>query len=469
MNTSGSNVTRRLQRYAAWWLTARATDRDEAFRERILRRATGLIVLLGLFSFFASIVLFRDEWRFLSFPTLHILALISCVFVGIAIIYNRLVAAGWLLVMLALVSTSGILLLSRRNGSVAGIFLAVPIFSMVPVLAAIVLPRSRIVPVSLASVVAFALAQFGIPMGDFKVAGLEDEFMVVPVALLLFFEGFLLRQLRTEFDARLSEMRKFLLETEQAKRQAEIERKRAEAADQAKSQFLANTSHELRTPLNAIIGYDEIMLAGMAGEFTPQQRKLLGIIQQSSRRLLDLINDILDLSKIEAGSLELHLVPINPAKTLRSVVDGLRGIADEKQIRLDVVIAENAPETFVSDKTKLEQIWINLLSNAIKFTEVGGVTVSMCGRDDGGLAFDVSDTGIGIAEDAQAYIFDPFRQVDGSLKRKYQGTGLGLSITKRLVEALGGSIQVTSQHEAGSTFAVVLPKRQAETLDQRSG
>ena len=283
--------------------------------------------------------------------------------------------------------------------------------------------------------------------------------MMVPVTLILLFEGFLLRQLRTEFDARLSEMEKSIVETEHAKQQAEAARRRAEEADSAKSQFLANVSHELRTPLNAIIGYDEAMLAGMVGEFTPQQLKLLDIMQHSSRRLLNLINDILDLSKIEAGSMAVYLTSLDPTRIIKESIDSLCGLAQEKDIYLKVSFAETTPVSILSDKSKLEQIMINLLSNAIKFTEQGGVAVRVSGvaNADGTLVIDILDTGIGIPDDAQSSIFDPFRQVDGTLKRKYHGTGLGLSITKRLVEALGGTVSVNSQAGVGSSFTVVLP------------
>ena len=459
MDSRVSKAFGRLKALAVWWLTPRAIDRDEAFRERFLRSAIGLVTVLGSVSFSVSGLVFHDEWRLLSFPTLHVFALAMCLLVIFAILRNQLVFAGWLIVLLVLIGASGVILLSRQNGSIAGIFLGLPIISMVPVVAALVLPQGRIIWVSMVSIVAYSLAQFVIPVSDFTIAGLRTQFMMVPVTLILLFEGFLLRQLRTEFDARLSEMEKSIVETEHAKQQAEAARRRAEEADSAKSQFLANVSHELRTPLNAIIGYDEAMLAGMVGEFTPQQLKLLDIMQHSSRRLLNLINDILDLSKIEAGSMAVYLTSLDPTRIIKESIDSLCGLAQEKDIYLKVSFAETTPVTILSDKSKLEQIMINLLSNAIKFTEQGGVAVRVSGvaNADGTLVIDILDTGIGIPDDAQSSIFDPFRQVDGTLKRKYHGTGLGLSITKRLVEALGGTVSVNSQAGVGSSFTVVLP------------
>jgi signal transduction histidine kinase len=459
-----SGIADRLKPFTVWWLTPRASDRDEAFRESVLRSAVGIITILVVFSFAASLLIFKDEWRALSFPTLHLVALLFCITAAVSVSWDRLVLAGWLMILFALTGASGVVLLSRQNASVAGVFLGIPIYMMVPVIAALVLPRSRLIPVSLLSIVAYSLAHFVIPVGSFVVEGLQAEFMLVPVVLLLLFEGVLLRQLRVEFDARLEEMRKSIVETERAKqqadiarRQAEADRRRAEDADRAKSQFLANISHELRTPLNAIIGFDEAMLAGMAGDFTPQQHKLLGRIQHSSRRLLDLINDILDLSRIESGSLEVYWAPMEPHKVIRDSVDSLRSLADAKGIYLDLSIAESVPPVIVTDARKIEQVVVNLLSNAIKFTEIGGVRVVVHGEAEDAWSLEVADTGIGIPVEAQPFVFDPFRQVDGTLRRKYQGTGLGLSITKRLVEELGGTIRISSAPGVGSTFTAVFP------------
>jgi signal transduction histidine kinase len=239
---------------------------------------------------------------------------------------------------------------------------------------------------------------------------------------------------------------------------AEVERKRAEESDKAKSQFLANMSHELRTPLNAIIGYDEAMLGGLAGDFSTQQTKLLGHIQFNSRRLLGLINDILDLSKIESGSLQVFLAPMSPRKVVRESIESLRSLADQKNIYLNVNISDDVPEIVLGDASKMQQILINLLSNAIKFTEEGGVTVDVSSADQTHWQLKVADTGIGMPPDASSTIFEPFHQLDSTDKRKYKGTGLGLSITKRLVERLGGRVEVNTELGKGSTFVVRLPR-----------
>ncbi len=261
----------------------------------------------------------------------------------------------------------------------------------------------------------------------------------------------------------ISQAEKAQKQAEEARQQAEIERKRAEESDKAKSQFLANMSHELRTPLNAIIGYDEAMLGGLAGEFTPQQVKLLGHIQYNSRRLLGLINDVLDLSKIVSGSLQIFLAPMAPRKIVEDTVESLRSLADEKKIYLKVGFSADVPEVVLGDAHKLQQILANLISNAIKFTEQGGVSVDVRAADSSRWQFQVKDTGIGMPKNAPAYIFEPFQQVDSTDKRKYKGTGLGLAITKRLVDALGGSLEVETSLGEGSTFTVTLPRTSIPT------
>ncbi len=274
----------------------------------------------------------------------------------------------------------------------------------------------------------------------------------------------MLRQLRVEFDARLETMSRLINETEFAKQQseeariqAEKDRKRAENADKAKSQFLANMSHELRTPLNAIIGFDEVMLAGMAGSFTPKQTELLGHIQKNGRRLLGVINDILDLSKIEAGALDIYLSPVSPSVLMSDIVQSLQSLAVEKNIHLHIEIAKNTPQIILADTKKLEQILTNLVGNAIKFTEKGDVVVAVQAVDNFTWQFSVRDSGIGIAADSISEIFDPFKQLDSGASRKYKGTGLGLAITKRLIEAMAGNIMVESEIGKGSIFIVTLP------------
>ncbi len=240
-------------------------------------------------------------------------------------------------------------------------------------------------------------------------------------------------------------------------RQEEIENKNRELerADQMKSEFLANMSHELRTPLNAIIGFSELLQEQFYGPLTAEQAEYLGNIHTAGEHLLGLINDILDLSKIEAGRMELDLEEIDLPATLAASLTIVKEKAHNRGVRLTMDAGDVT--TISADARKLKQILFNLLSNAVKFTPQGG-TVSVTARRDGEMAeIAVADTGIGISAEDQAKLFREFTQVDGSLSRRHEGTGLGLALTKRLVELHGGTITVTSAPGEGSTFTVRLP------------
>jgi len=233
------------------------------------------------------------------------------------------------------------------------------------------------------------------------------------------------------------------------------ERNRAEEADQLKSAFLATMSHELRTPLNSIIGFTGIILQGLAGPLNKEQEKQLGMVQDSARHLLALINDVLDISKIEAGELNISREPVNIQKSIESVCTTLRKSAEDKGLSLHVDIS---PDTgfIIGDQRRIEQILINLINNAIKFTERGYVCVKSSLREKN-VCISVSDTGIGISEEEMKKLFRPFQQIDTGTTRKHEGTGLGLSICKKLVELHGGTIMVTSEPGKGSEFTVILP------------
>lgn len=241
---------------------------------------------------------------------------------------------------------------------------------------------------------------------------------------------------------------------------------RAEAADNMKSAFLATMSHELRTPLNSIIGFTGILLQSLAGPLNPEQIKQLGMVQGSARHLLELINDVLDISKIEAGRVVLSRETFSVPASLGRVLASVQPMAAKKGLALDLAVAPGLDHMY-SDRRKFEQIVLNLANNAIKFTDRGGVSVTAekvgsDGQGETGAAQDavritVADTGIGIKQEDMGKLFEPFRQLDSSMTRKYEGTGLGLAICRRLADMLGGGIEARSEYGVGSRFIVTLP------------
>jgi signal transduction histidine kinase len=231
-----------------------------------------------------------------------------------------------------------------------------------------------------------------------------------------------------------------------------------EAASRHKSEFLANMSHELRTPLNAIIGFSEVLAERMFGEVNEKQAEYLQDILSSGRHLLSLINDILDLSKVEAGRLELELGRFHLPTALDNALTLVRERASRHGITLDLAVDPEIGE-IVADERKVKQILLNLLSNAVKFTPEGGrVDVTATAADDV-ITIAVSDTGIGITPVDQQAIFEEFRQVGHDDAHKQEGTGLGLTLAKKFVELHGGRIGVQSQVGHGSTFTFTLPRR----------
>jgi signal transduction histidine kinase/CheY-like chemotaxis protein len=257
----------------------------------------------------------------------------------------------------------------------------------------------------------------------------------------------------------------------------------AVAANRLKNEFLANMSHELRTPLNAIIGYSEMLLSQVYGELTAKQFDRLARVNASGKHLLDLINNVLDLSKIEAGQMELALEPFSISEVVYDTLADVTPQAEAKGLRVGLNLAPDLP-TIQADGQRLRQIIGNLLDNAIKFTDSGSITLSITPMtvkdgepgagwrfpahikpgDGGWLLLSVADTGIGISLEHQEMIFDAFRQVDGSSVRRFEGTGLGLTITQQLVRLHGGYLWVESELGQGSTFNVLLPFEQ-ETVN----
>ena len=296
---------------------------------------------------------------------------------------------------------------------------------------------------------------------------------IVVVLMFLYWN----RKLSLEVDERIrseNALRRSEDELRAAKLEAERLARQAEAASRSKSEFLANMSHEIRTPMNAVIGYSDLLFNSVKD---PQQRNYLNAIRAGSRSLLMLINDILDLSRIEAGKMRLDFTPVSVRRLLSDVRHIFDLRATEQGISLEVSVVSGMPDAMILDETRLRQVLFNLVGNAIKFTHEGEVTVRASaeelehsGNDSGEtrhyrLVITVADTGVGIAPDQQERIFDAFEQQEGQSSRRYGGTGLGLAISRKLVEMMGGKLTVESEQSRGSTFTVILPRVEA-TVEQ---
>ena len=264
------------------------------------------------------------------------------------------------------------------------------------------------------------------------------------------------RQNRDEVGTLIDAFNEMLRQIQQRDAALTVSKEKAEAAMRLKSEFLASMSHELRTPLNAIIGFSEVLLAKMFGELNPKQEEYVQDVLSSGQHLLSLINDILDLSKIEAGKVELERGVVN----LRQLVEGSLVMLKERALGHGITLSldeEDAVGTIVGDERKLKQVLFNLLSNAVKFTPDRGKVGVNVRRADGAVQVAVWDTGIGIAPEDQERIFEEFQQVGHGLTGKTEGTGLGLTLTKKFVELHGGALSVESTPGRGSIFTVTLP------------
>lgn len=259
-------------------------------------------------------------------------------------------------------------------------------------------------------------------------------------------------------DRKLAELA--LRESEERARKAASElaiaKERAESADRLKSAFLATMSHELRTPLNSIIGFTGILLQELPGPINAEQRKQLEMVRGSSRHLLALINDVLDISKIEAGQLEVRREPFDLEACIERAAGAVRPLAEKKGLALASSVPVGIGQV-VGDSRRVEQVLLNLLTNAVKFTDRGRVNLEVASDDDS-VRMTVRDTGVGIQSADLATLFQPFRQVGSGLARNHEGTGLGLAICRRLAGLMGGDVGVESEWGSGSAFTFALPR-----------
>ncbi|HEU5099668.1 MAG TPA: ATP-binding protein [Roseiflexaceae bacterium] len=367
------------------------------------------------------------------------------------------VAVVILMIELFLLAFSTVSAMGPEAGWLGALEFALPIS-----LAALVLGRRWLLVIYIASVAGVATTAFA----HYPLSGLSQNAPSVTIAfaliaglLALFLDRFgtafreslaALRTAHTELEQRVIERTSELMHSNQALEQASL----------TKDRFLANMSHELRTPLNAIIGFTGTLLMRLPGPLTPDQEKQLRTIQRNSQHLLALINDILDLAKIQSGNVTLKREPIVCQEVIEEVAASLHTLAQQKGLELAIVVPAE-PIVMHTDRRALTQIVINLLNNAIKFTHRGGVRVALSqhtNQSQGFVEISVADTGIGIAQADQAHLFELFTQVDTTRTRQYEGTGLGLHLSQKLAELLGGQITVQSEPDQGSTFTVRLPE-----------
>ncbi|GAA5122030.1 response regulator [Luteolibacter yonseiensis] len=266
-----------------------------------------------------------------------------------------------------------------------------------------------------------------------------------------------LEQINTQLEEQTQILERQKSDLQLAKVDLENQAREVEQASRYKSDFLANMSHELRTPLNSTLILAKLLAKNPKGNLTEEQVKYALTIESAGEDLLTLINDVLDLSKIEAGHMEMNVEPVKVQRLLGSLRDTFAPMASQKSLELLIDMDASAPEVIETDPLRLVQVLKNLLSNALKFTEQGTIKLRVAAAENNSIAFSVSDTGIGIAPDKQRAIFDPFLQADGTTARKYGGTGLGLSISRNLARLLGGEILLSSELGEGSTFSVVIP------------
>jgi signal transduction histidine kinase len=243
-----------------------------------------------------------------------------------------------------------------------------------------------------------------------------------------------------------------------------MQKRELEAASRLKSQFLSNMSHELRTPLNSVLALSRILKTRSENRLSEEEQNYLAVIERNGRQLLKLINDLLDLSKIEAGGYKIRPAPFSPVQTIEHICDRIAPLAQEKGLYLRKALPEDLPLVY-GDEARVGQILENLMVNAVKFTDKGGITVTAeCSSSN--IFINIADTGIGIASSDISLIFDEFQQVDGSAARKYSGTGLGLAIARKTASMLGGKITVDSQPGKGSKFTLILPLKWRQGEDQ---
>jgi signal transduction histidine kinase len=306
---------------------------------------------------------------------------------------------------------------------------------------------------SASSLIAYSTCVFWVEVR--QQAGSVYVFAQILSAMAIFVMSLIMRRATLKAEGE-SEHQKMLLEEQATSlRHSNVQ---LEHANRHKDEFLANMSHELRTPLSTIVGLNEMLVRKVYGDLTARQADALQQIEASGAQLLGLIDDVLMTSKMHAGYLEIALSDVSIVQVCKEALETMRPLAAEKGLVVQLEVEDQPIADISADAAGIHQVLVNLLGNAIKFTEQGEIGLAISLRDLGSVRIDVWDTGIGIPEKEFSLLFEPFRQVDGSLSRRFEGSGLGLALAKQMVEAHGGTIHVRSKVGQGSRFSVLLPK-----------
>jgi signal transduction histidine kinase len=449
-------------------LTVPVADPDDRRRRRLLN-----IMLLGLASLAIAggLVLIIFSASLTPSEVAQMLAALGAAAGGVVTVYtlNRWVSgdlAGILFVLLLLVM---VVVSDRPREVVEGRTLL--IFTIPILTASVVLrPWASFAVAGLTSVIITGIAQFRIDilppipsmLGFFAfalVAWLSSRTLEDALAEL----RALNRELDHRVELRTQELQKANADLARANRELEDANDRLRELDRLKSRFVSMVSHELRTPLGSIQGFAEMLLAGVYGSLSEKQEDALHRIMRNAKRLLGLVNDLLDQARIEAGELSLYPTPFSPSDLVQDVQETMGVLADNEGLELVTEVSDDLPSMLYADEDRLHQILVNLVNNAIKFTDEGSVTVRVAASGDRGVwRMEVADTGPGIAPEDQERIFDPFQRVDDSSTREHLGAGLGLAIVTQLVDLMEGELSLESEIGKGSTFIVTLPMREWE-------
>lgn len=421
----------------------------ERLQAQVLSGLLAAMIPLGLVIAFITPIL--EPGAGLNFGTLAAVAALVGIYLVSRTQYYR--AAGLLAVVSINISVYAVTLVSTAPDRISTLNLILALM----MIATMVLPNWVMVTLIGINLAAMALIPTFFPEIPSTIAIIR-VFSLGAVVLLVFiwYRDTLERDRRAQIAEAFEQTRRANETLNTVNQELVVANNIAQESIRLKSEFVSTMSHELRTPLNAILGFCGIMLEGMGGEFDDEGRRMLERINANSSRLLILINEVLDLAKIEAGRMELVNTAINPAQLAESWRLQTHILAEKNNLDFIVEVDPELPQTLYGDSERLTQIGINLLSNAFKFTESGSVKLAFRRQEDNWL-IEVIDSGVGIPPHALNYIFDEFRQVDGSSKRVYGGTGLGLAIVRNLVRVMRGQVKATSELGKGSTFTVTLP------------